>query len=79
MSDKVNRYAIGENILRILKEKNMSQNRLAKAIGVQPNTISNYMVGKCHPSVFTLYRISIVLETPMEEFMKGTENGTTGR
>ena len=71
----MNRYAIGENIYRILKERHMTQKELAARIHVQEPTLSKWMTGQRQPSAYALLRISRVLGVTMEELMEGVEDG----
>lgn len=71
----MNRYAIGENIYRILKERHMTQKELAARIHVQEPTLSKWMTGQRQPSAYALLRISRVLGVSMEMLMEGVEDG----
>ena len=71
----MNRYAIGENIYRILKERHMTQKELAARIGVHDTTLSKWMTGQRQPSAYALLRISRVLGVTMESLMEGIEDG----
>ena len=71
----MNRYAIGENIYRILKERHMTQKELAARIHVQEPTLSKWMTGQRQPSAYALLRISRVLGVTMEMLMEGIEDG----
>lgn len=44
-----------------LKEHNMSVSRLAKISGVHPNTIRNYLAGRCEPSFYNVVCIVTAL------------------
>lgn len=70
----MNRYAIGENIYRILKERHMTQKELAARIHVQEPTLSKWMTGQRQPSAYALLRISRVLGVSMEKLMEGIED-----
>ena len=71
----MNRYAIGENIYRILKERHMTKKELAARIGVHDTTLSKWMTGQRQPSAYALLRISRVLGVTMESLMEGIEDG----
>ena len=71
----MNRYAIGENIYRILKERHMTQHELAARIGVHDPTLSKWMTGQRQPSAYALLRISRVLGVTMEMLMEGVADG----
>ena len=70
----MNRYAIGENIYRILKERHMTQKELAARIGVHDPTLSKWMTGQRQPSAYALLRISRVLGVSMEKLMEEIED-----
>lgn len=52
----------GKNVARLRKQKNMTQSDLAKAIGVNKQTISNIEKGDGYPTFNNLEKISRVLE-----------------
>ena len=69
----MNRYAIGNNIYRLLKQRHMTQRELAKRIGTHEDTLSRWINGQRQPSAFALLRISRVLGVSMEELMAGVD------
>ena len=69
----MNRYAIGNNIYRLLKQRHMTQRELANRIGTHEDTLSRWMTGQKQPSAFALLRISRVLGVSMEELMAGVD------
>ena len=70
----MNRFAIGNNIHEILKERKMSQSKLAEAIGIDMNSVSKWMNGRMQPNSYSLYKIAKALGVPMERRMEGIEN-----
>lgn len=68
----MNKYAFGENLCRILKEKRVKQRWLADKIGTHQTTISGWINGRSVPSAAVVYKMSIVLEVTVEDLMKGT-------
>ena len=58
---------ISQNIRRIRKEKRITQEDLAKKVGVRRETIVFLEKGKYNPSLKLAYEISQVLETTIEE------------
>ncbi|MEE0817711.1 MAG: DUF3310 domain-containing protein [Coprococcus catus] len=60
---------IGKKILRIMKEKEMSQKQLAKASGVTEAAISKYISGEREPRITFLKRIADALDVPADEFL----------
>ena len=70
----MNKYAIGENIYRLLRKKRMTQHELAARIQSHDDTVSRWMTGQRQPSAYALYRISKVLCVSMEQLMEGVDN-----
>ena len=70
----MNRYAIGENIHRLLKMKRMTQHELAARIRSHDDTVSRWMTGQRQPSAYALLRISRELGVSMEYLMRGVED-----
>lgn len=60
---------IGKKILRIMKEKGMSQKQLAKASGITEAAISKYISGEREPRITFLKRIADALDVPADEFL----------
>lgn len=60
---------IGKKILRIMKEKEMSQKQLAKASGITEAAISKYISGEWEPRITFLKRIADALDVPADEFL----------
>ena len=52
-----------------MQEDEMTQEELAKAIGVSQTTISRYITGQCIPSFFTIVRISDELCCSLDDFL----------
>jgi transcriptional regulator with XRE-family HTH domain len=71
----MNRYAIGNNIYRLLKQRRMTQHELAARIHSHDDTVSRWMTGQRQPSSYALFRISKVLGVTMEELMEGVDDG----
>jgi len=64
---------ISKNIIRIRKEKKISQLKLANAIGHQNATFlgkAELLAENKHFNLEHLYKISQVLDVPIEEFFK---------
>ena len=70
---EVNRYRLGDNIVRILKQKKMTQKELAERCGIGERLISKYVCGHHIPSYIVLYRISRALEVTLEDLVEGIE------
>ena len=71
----MNKYAVGNNIYNILKERKLSQKWLAIQIGVHETTISKWTCGQNNIKAINLYKISKVLGVTMDELMEGVEDG----
>ena len=69
----MNRYAIGNNIYRLLKQRRMTQHELAARIQSHDDTVSRWMTGQRQPSAYALLRISRELGVTMESLMEGIE------
>ena len=75
----MNRYAIGNNIYRLLKQRHMTQHELAARIGVHDPTMSKWMTGQRQPSAYALLRISRELGVTMESLMDGVDNAASSK
>lgn len=71
----MNKYAIGNNISALLKQKKMTQHELAARIHSHDDTISRWMTGQRQPSSYALLRMSKVLGVSMEFLMAGVDDG----
>ena len=60
---------IGKKILRIMKEKEMSQKQLIAASGITEAAISKYINGEREPRITFLKRIADALDVPADEFL----------
>lgn len=63
--------AVGRNIKRIRKSKNLSQVQLYVKSGVSQSAISDYESGNRNPSLLSLYRLSQALSCSVAEFWEG--------
>jgi len=59
---------LGDRIRAARRRKLLGQNRLAKKIGVVPNIISSYELGKIIPSLPTLMKLSEALSVSVAYF-----------
>ena len=71
----MNRYAIGNNISALLKQKKMTQHELAARIHSHDDTVSRWMTGQRSPSAYAVLRMSKVLGVSMEFLMAGVDDG----
>ena len=58
------------NLKRIRKEAHLTQEELAKCVGVRRETISQLEAGKGNPSLLTVLKIAKFLKTPVDELFK---------
>lgn len=65
--------AVGENIKRKRKDKNLSQNQLAKRAGIAQATLSAIESSTKSPAVDTIEKLASALECPASELL-GEEN-----
>lgn len=61
------------NFKEVLKQNNITQRQLAKAVGISYQTICMYATGKADMSAKKLYRIAKYLDVPMEELIEEEE------
>jgi putative transcriptional regulator len=69
MKEKFNE-ALGKKIEKIRKDKGISMNELAKAIGKDYHSILRLEQGKTNPSYYYIYEIAKGLDTNMDELVK---------
>ncbi len=62
---------ISERIFKILKEKGISQNAFAKAVGLSGSTVSDWKTKKTNPSSDKIMTICSVLEVTPEQLLTG--------
>ena len=75
-SEKLHKQ-IGKNVQRIRKEKNISQLKLAYAMGyksVSPISSAEIYYNKIHFNIEHLYKIAYVLDVPITTFFEDLEN-----
>jgi transcriptional regulator with XRE-family HTH domain len=65
-----NNALIGKNLKRFRVERNLSQQQLGKEIGLSHQQISNYERGAHEICVSNLYKISQVMNVPIEDFFR---------
>lgn len=51
-----------KSLAELLEEKNISQSKLAKMLGVNASTVSNYVRGKRKPDLDIIVKLSQVLD-----------------
>lgn len=62
---------VGKNIKKIRKEKNLTQDELAKRLHCTRQTVSNYENGKSEPGIDLLIEIAGVLEVQINDLIYG--------
>lgn len=62
------------NLREARKAKGLTQQQLADQVYVTSRTIIALEKGEYNPSLLLAYRLSLVLETPMEELFRLQEN-----
>lgn len=68
------KYILGRNIKAERTRKALTQEEFAEKINMSLSHVSKIEQGLTSPTAFALYRMSVVLSVPMEEFFKGIEN-----
>lgn len=61
---------IGENIRRLRKQRNMTQEQLAECIGGDQKYISKIEIGKARPGLSTYLRIANAFQVSIDRFLK---------
>ena len=64
------RKLVGRNVLRIRKNKSITQERLAELSGFSQQYISGLEKGQRNPTVVTIYELSQALEVNYIELLK---------
>lgn len=67
------KYIIGRNIKAERLRKDFTQEKFAELIDMSLSYVSKIEQGLTSPTALVLYKISKVLEVPMEEFFKGVD------
>lgn len=65
------RYTIGRNIKAERIRKDITQEKFAEFINMSLSYVSKLEQGLISPTAIVLYKISKILNIPMEEFFKG--------
>lgn len=71
----LNKFA--DNLKRLRTEKNISQEAMAKKIGVHTNHLSRYERGLSAPSIEVVEKIAKLLEVSIDELVFGSMNERT--
>jgi transcriptional regulator with XRE-family HTH domain len=62
---------IGKTIMRLRKEKNITQEQLAEKLNVTRQAVSNWENGKTQPDIDTIVKIAGIFEVEVEEIIYG--------
>ena len=65
------RYILGRNIKAERVRKNITQEQFAELIDMSLSFVSKVEQGITSPTAFALFKMSKILNIPMEEFFKG--------
>lgn len=58
---------IGKNIRQFRENMNLTQSKLAELCQLHDNTIKNIESGNITPNIYTIYKISTVLNVPIDK------------
>lgn len=61
---------IAENLIKLRKEHNLTQNEFAEKLNYSDNTVSRWERGEMTPSIETLEQISKIFNIELEKFIK---------
>ena len=71
--EKDYKYLLGRNIKAERIRKNITQERFAEICEISVSHASKIEQGLTSPTAMVLYKMSKILNIPMEEFFKGIE------
>lgn len=60
---------VGERVRKLRRERSLSQDALAAATGLTPQTIRNLESGATYPRMATLEKLAGVFEVPVRELL----------
>lgn len=61
---------VGDNIVKELRKKKITQTKPAAEIGISPNTLSNYIHKVSGITVYNALLISDYFKIPLEDFLR---------
>ncbi len=70
----INRKSFGSYVKKCRKKRKMTQQQLADEIGVQAKTISYIERGENYPSQENIFKIAVVLNMSLDEYLYGYKN-----
>ena len=65
---------LDKRIKELIKQKHLSQEKLAELIGVEPTTLSNIVTGRNYPLISTLEKIIQVLDIKFSDVFNFEHN-----
>lgn len=65
---------LGEKLVKLRKERKISQDKLAKAVGVSRSAISQYEIGMYEPNIETIKSIANTLNVSVSELLSDKES-----
>ncbi|WP_242871247.1 helix-turn-helix domain-containing protein [Pseudobutyrivibrio sp. YE44] len=71
MASEASLMIISERIIKVLKERNMTQAEFAKQVGISTSTISEWKKRKTNPTVDKIMDICNVLQITPEQLLTG--------
>ena len=69
--EKDYKYILGRNVKAERLRKDFTQEKFAEMIDMSVSYVSKLEQGLTSPTAIVLYKMALVLDIPMEEFMKG--------
>ncbi len=70
---------IGKNLLKIRKQKNLTQEALAEAVGVARQTIAKWEAAESAPDLELAGKLAAVLEVSLDDLVNAPEDELDGR
>lgn len=70
----MNKFALGNNIHKRLREQHKTQRQMAKELGISEHMMSDYVNGESAPHVYKLLKIARYLGCAMDELMEGVDD-----
>lgn len=64
------------NIGKLLKESKFKREYIQKELGVSRNTLSNWSLGKTHPSAMQLFKLAKLLEVRVDDLYEWEEESS---
>ena len=65
--------SLGNRILELITERNISQKQLANDINIAPSTLNGYIQGNREPDIAMLYKISMYFNVTID-YLIGSDN-----